>query len=781
MNARRRLTLCAALVAVVAMAPIAPRARAEEITAEKVRLAIERGRDYLIRSRDPKGTWKDQVPYTGAVTSLCTLALLNAGLETRHPVIQDALKYLRSSELKPDKDHGMTYSVSLQTMVFCAAEPKKDLLLIARNAKWLESKQITEGDRAGAWSYPAHGGGDNSNSQFALLALYEAERVGVEVNPRTWKLAHEYWRACQNENGSWSYFRGQPDSGSMTCAGITAMVITSGQLNLGDAEVKNGRMFCCGEQRKNPAIERGLEWLAEHFTVEANPSAGRRAPQTWVFYYLYGVERVGRMTGRRFIGKHDWYRAGAEKLVRDQDDQSGYWKGVGLSEDNPDIGTSLALLFLAKGRRPLLIAKLMHGPDNDWNHHRGDMGNLTAYVEQRWKRDLSWQVIDPAKADVDDLLQAPVLFISGREAPLFTPEEKRNLRDYVDRGGFIFAEACCGGGEFDAGFRRLMADVFPEPEFALRLLPMEHPVWHAEEPVDPDHLRKLWGIDVGCRTSVVYAEGDLSCQWELSKPGRDLKAPPEIKADIDAANSIGVNVLAYATNRELKYKYDQFKTPTVVAEDRFERGKMYVANIQHPGGCNAAPESAHDSLAHGGREAQDSRQRRAARPEPHRSATLQLPLGVHARPQQFPLHSPRAQATQAVSRTGRRAAGRLDLLQQGVQRGVSPGNESDLSRPAARAHRGEPSALRHALRRRRSFRRLPPAADASGSRRTDALGGARGRTAARGTHARQPPGGDLLALRSELCARVARFARVRGLHAGRRRPNRPKRDSVLAL
>ena len=33
------------------------------------------------------------------------------------------------------------------------------------------------------------GDGDNSNSQFALLALHEAERVGVKASDRTWRLA----------------------------------------------------------------------------------------------------------------------------------------------------------------------------------------------------------------------------------------------------------------------------------------------------------------------------------------------------------------------------------------------------------------------------------------------------------------------------------------------------------------------------------------------------------------------------------------------------------------
>ena len=48
--------------------------------------------------------------------------------------------------------------------------------------------------------------------------------------------------------------------------------------------------------------------------------------------------------------------------------------------------------------------------------------------------------------------------------------------------------------------------------------------------------------------------------------------------------------MAYATNRELKYKFDFFTTPEVAGpQDSFERGKLYVARLLHPGGCNAAP------------------------------------------------------------------------------------------------------------------------------------------------------------------------------------------------
>jgi len=135
-----------------------------------------------------------------------------------------------------------------------------------------------------------------------------------------------------------------------------------------------------------------------------------------------------------------------------------------------------------------------------------------------------------------------------------------------------------------------MKEIFPEAEYQLRLLPPQHPAWHAEEPVDPELVRRLEGIDVGCRTSVIFCPQDLSCYWELARPGRARKLSKDVQAQVDAARSVGINVLAYATNRELKYKFELFaKNRPAAAPDDFDRGKLYVARLQHPGGCNAAP------------------------------------------------------------------------------------------------------------------------------------------------------------------------------------------------
>ena len=53
--------------------------------------------------------------------------------------------------------------------------------------------------------------------------------------------------------------------------------------------------------------------------------------------------------------------------------------------------------------RPVLVAKLMHEPGEDCDHHRKDLDNLTRYCEKKWERDLTWQVMQLKGATIDDL------------------------------------------------------------------------------------------------------------------------------------------------------------------------------------------------------------------------------------------------------------------------------------------------------------------------------------------------------------------------------------------
>jgi hypothetical protein len=600
---RSLLVVAVATMLVGAIVPNAP----AQVTAKAIKDSIEGGLRYLKKEQQADGSWAEYTGQPGGLSALCVLAMLNSGVPTEDESIQRALKYLR--EIRPEK----TYATSLQTMVFCRATPKRDMALILRNVRWLEQNQIYSERSKGAWSYPGSSG-DNSNSQFAMLALHEAERIGARITPRTWNLARAYWEDCQNPDGSWGYVKGQSGTGSMTCAGITSLIIAADKLQGADAKVDGDRILCCRQQAEpNNRIRMAMKWFGRNFAVTHNPGRDNQ----FHYYYLYGMERVGRLSANRFLGQHDWYREGAEVLLQKKGGSIvDPWPGQGLEAD-PKIATSMALLFLAKGRWPVLISKLKHGEEDDWNAHRNDIANLTRHVELQWNRDLVWQVIDADSASVDDLVQSPVLYYCGKNSPLPQDDKSQKelaakIRDYLDRGGFLIAEGYCGGKGFDQGFRRLMELVFPEPEYALRMLPPEHPIWRTEEVIPPEHIRPMLGIEFGCRTSVVYLPPDhteamrpaLSCAWELSRPGRDLRYSAAVRGQIDAGLALGINMLAYATNRELRNKEEVFENTAAerVVSDPMRRGKLYIASLKHPGGCAAAPRALTNLLQAAGKE-----------------------------------------------------------------------------------------------------------------------------------------------------------------------------------
>jgi hypothetical protein len=176
---------------------------------------------------------------------------------------------------------------------------------------------------------------------------------------------------------------------------------------------------------------------------------------------------------------------------------------------------------------------------------------------------------------------APIAFFNGHEAPEFSEAARRKIRDYVDQGGFLFADACCGRREFDRGFRALMKQVFPEPEFELRALPEDHPVYRTRHVLSPE-IRPLLGIEFGCRTVVIYSPDDLSCFWNQAEnqPGNPA---------VVAAMRVGQNVVEYVTGREMPAdKLD----PRAVVKGRYElpkRGALQIAKLKHLGDWNVAP------------------------------------------------------------------------------------------------------------------------------------------------------------------------------------------------
>jgi hypothetical protein len=359
----------------------------------------------------------------------------------------------------------------------------------------------------------------------------------------------------------------------MTVAGIAKLAMTQAMLRAHEKELDaSGAPVCCGEPRVDKPLEDACRWLGNSFQVTNNPGDGR-----WVLYYLYGLERAGRFSGKRsFVNdrgqKRDWYREGAVYLVKTQNLVAGTWEE---GQQDSIVGTSFALMFLSKGLAPVLINKLQYGPLDpnrnvvtgaDWNRHPDDVRNLTQYISSRpkWPKLLNWQTVDISQATVADLLQAPILFMSGSEAPQFTAQHVALLKEYVQQGGFIFVDNCCTSQAFDEGFGNLINQMYPPAGIPQKKLTAQHPVFRSEfnllDEKTGEPTAELWAVDVGGRTSIIYSPDNVSCLWDKWTSFEVPERPKELVPLIDKAMRVGVNVVAFVTGRKIVNKLDRPKS-----------------------------------------------------------------------------------------------------------------------------------------------------------------------------------------------------------------------------
>jgi hypothetical protein len=605
---RQRLAWASLLLGIVIALSLSRVAQSQEDSDVALRAAVKqamsRGCEYLRRCQNANGSvtvlgGAHSGEHPIGLTSLTVMALINCDVPVQDATVQNALGYLRN--LPPRKPRGV-YETSLLIMALCAAEEYDiDLPHIRIHTRLLEETQEVRGINSGLWGYDIRGRGvlgspDRSNGQFALLALRDAAHAGVEVSRDTWQRAHDHWVTGQSRDGGWAYKAGEQNSiGSMTTAGLSTLAITTRMLQ-DDRDVDaQGRPDCCSIPQPNDAVTRGRQWMANNFSVYTNPRAAN-----WQYYYLYGLERAGRLSNVRFFGQHDWYRAGAKFFVEAQL-PAGNWLSQSRAERDGVLNTAMALLFLSKGLSRVVVNKLDYTSPNgqsieqgEWNRHPLDVINLVDLVDTLpgWPPRLTSQTLTlsrlRANTAVRDMNQAPVLFISGREAPRFTDEQVSWLREYIDEGGFIFAVGNCDGAGFDQGFRDTIKRMFPQGDASLQRLSADHPVFRSEYLLNADGI-ELHGVDFGCRTSIIYSPDDLGCLWQKWMRHTPRERRPELTQRIIRSTRIGVNVIAYATGREPPEKLDEVARTARATGESIERGLLEIAKLRHQGGWDTAP------------------------------------------------------------------------------------------------------------------------------------------------------------------------------------------------
>jgi len=569
---RARRASVPVLIALTLWAPATTCAQA--VTGEQVRQAISSATNYLLAQQIWDGRWDEYPGYSGGSSAIATLALIHAGVPLNDERMRNALVMTRAI---PNKQ---TYVVALKAQALAAADPEQYRQDIDSAARWLVSAQKDNG----MWGYTD---GDRqvdfSNSQFALLGLHAAAQAGAAVPRTCWRKAEQAWTSAQRTDGSWGYLpQAGAGTGSMTAAGVASLFITGNSLSEPIRPAAVGlEIPCCGRYGSFRPINAGLNWLAGNFSVVRNPASGH-----WLYYYLYALERVGIMSGQQNIGRHDWYREGATRLIQTQR-PDGSWQ-----DTHPIVDTAFGLLFLAKGHRPVLIHKLRWSTDSRWNVARNDLEHLVGFIGDRLGQPVGWEAIDH-KADLANWLRAPMLYISGKSLPALPEETVDKIRAYVREGGTVLAAACCGQRTFLDDFTQLAQQAFPEHELD-RLAP-DHPIFHSLFGLDGKEF-EVYGLTAGCRTSVIVSITDLACAWEFGN----------LPITSERLFQLGTNIAAYATGLEpLPDKLDAVRlvqradpsAETQPATDALRRGALHIAQLMHHGDWRPNPQALPNLLA----------------------------------------------------------------------------------------------------------------------------------------------------------------------------------------
>jgi hypothetical protein len=185
------------------------------------------------------------------------------------------------------------------------------------------------------------------------------------------------------------------------------------------------------------------------------------------------------------------------------------------------------MLFLSRGSAPLMMNKLDYSaasvvgaaPKADdpphWNQRPRDAANIARWVGRQIERDLNWQIVN-LLASVDDLHDAPILYLAGNQAIELTSEQQEKLRQFVEEGGIILGNADAVSSNFAGAFQKLGKSMFPAYDFAP--LPENHVIYTNQQFKRSQWKRKptLLAMGNGARVfMLLLPDSDPARSWQM--------------------------------------------------------------------------------------------------------------------------------------------------------------------------------------------------------------------------------------------------------------------------
>jgi len=195
------------------------------------------------------------------------------------------------------------------------------------------------------------------------------------------------------------------------------------------------------------------------------------------------------------------------------------------------------------GAQQMKLGLLVYGGGGDWYANPTSLKNLAAFCNQQLRTNISLQE-GQVEVGSPELFNYPFVHMTGHGRWTLTEPEARNLRKYLESGGFLHIDDNYGLDEY---VRPALKMVFPELE--LTELPFSHAIYHQKFnfpnglPKIHEHDKKPpkgYGLIYKGRLVCFYSvETDLGDGWE------DPEVHKESPEKHQQALQMGANMIQY--------------------------------------------------------------------------------------------------------------------------------------------------------------------------------------------------------------------------------------------
>ena len=246
-----------------------------------------------------------------------------------------------------------------------------------------------------------------------------------------------------------------------------------------------------------------------------------------------GLERIEALSRRRFL---KGAAAVAAMLVLP-------WRRA-LAQPEEEVKTGVFVFSRLK-------FVVMPGTHDIWNAHPiGDV-ILRRKLRELTNLNVSEETKVVELSNMEDMYKMPYVFATSENHFEFPPNEAMNLREYLERGGFVHADDCVAGiGQpNDWFFQSYLSEIEKLfPDNPMREIPLDHELFHIyyDFPNGSPHMQggryrrsNAAGLfEPGTdRLMTVATPGDLHCGWVYQW------FTPEMNME---AIKMGINIVIYA-------------------------------------------------------------------------------------------------------------------------------------------------------------------------------------------------------------------------------------------